>query len=510
MEQIVSQKYGVEGAGISMQGGRPENQDDFGCMETPLGFLVMVCDGMGGGPGGKTASYIAKTTIMETLMQSSSTAAPADAIKMAVGKANDALEQKMQEVPLLDGMGSTAVMLLFSEHSAFVAHLGDSRCYQIRGEKVKFRTSDHSVVAELVRNKAMTEEQARTSPQSNIITRGLGSCTDHVAVIKEMPYRQGDRFVLCTDGVWGIMPHEDLLLRFTVKKDIGSLVKDLSTEIDQIGFSQGNHHDNHTMVVVEMKRDSILEEPMNKKTKILIAAGGVALAVSMVFNLASALQLSSDSQPNTLEQERDSLAIETYLFETALNERDAQIIRLMHKNEELELMVKNENDSKLNEIARLVHTIDSLNAKIDALSASLERNKKQDQERGRQQFRQPTPNIPRQKPEQLIDACVSKLTATANIKEMIMGNATHKVKVNVDACIALLETFNAKTDYKYNDDVTPVLTELKTDSRFSEYTNVRSNRNGQHTFFEVKEETKKEIKVVKGKLAELKKSVTEE
>ena len=240
---------------------------------------------MGGGPGGKTASYIAKYEILSTISQCNSQTPRLTAMKMAVSRANDAMEEQMAKVPALRGMGSTVVALLISEQSAVVAHLGDSRCYQLRGKKVKFRTQDHSLVGELVRNKAITEEQARVSPQSNVITRGLGNTSNHVAEVEEIPYRNGDRFLLCTDGVWGIMPHEDLLMRFTAPSDIPTIIGSLSEEIDRIGFAAGGLHDNHTIVMVETRTNSLLKEKMSKQVKIILTALSCLLAVSMLFNI---------------------------------------------------------------------------------------------------------------------------------------------------------------------------------------------------------------------------------
>ena len=91
---ITSRIVPLQGVANSMQGGRPENQDDWGFVDTPLGFLLVVCDGMGGGPGGKTASYIAKNVLIGALMECSPQASRIDAMKMAVSKANDALYQK--------------------------------------------------------------------------------------------------------------------------------------------------------------------------------------------------------------------------------------------------------------------------------------------------------------------------------------------------------------------------------------------------------------------------------
>lgn len=280
MELIKSTTIPLFGAVSSQQGGRPENQDDYCFADTPLGFLCIVCDGMGGGPGGKTASYIAKTAIAEVVCGCSPQTPCDHALRMAIAKANEALEEKMQQVPQLVGMGSTCVAVLITPKSAFVAHAGDSRFYRLHGKKCLFRTNDHSLVGELVQRKALTEEQARVSPQSNVITRGLGSTTNHVPDIQEIPYQKGDRFVLCSDGVWGIMPHEELLNRLTAPTDLTSLVHTLSADIDNLGFSHGGGHDNHTLAIIEINADSAMKTSNRHISWPLIF--GVALGLILV------------------------------------------------------------------------------------------------------------------------------------------------------------------------------------------------------------------------------------
>ena len=362
-----------------MQGGRTENQDDLGYAETPLGFLLIVCDGMGGGPGGKTASYIVKTTIIDTLSNCSAMASPADVFKMAVSKANDALEEKMVQMPELKGMGSTMVAVLINEKQATVVHLGDSRCYRLKNNKLAFRTKDHSLVGELVQNGALTEEQARTSPQSNVITRGLGSTTNHVAEIEEVPFQHGDRFVLCTDGVWGIMPHADLMMRLTSQQEISTLVKDLSAEIDKIGESHGNNHDNHTLAVIEVKKDSVKKDPMKKPTKFLLYAGVLALVVSVIFNIVSFLRFGANPQIDALRSKTDSLANANEQLEEALAEmsyqREAQSAAFDQKLNEImnssESMSKRERaELELREKA-YADKLDSLQGVIRKMEAEL-------------------------------------------------------------------------------------------------------------------------------------------
>lgn len=280
MDIIKSDIISLHGVVVSKQGGRPENQDDYAFLDTPLGFLLVVCDGMGGGPGGKTASYIAKYEICRTLLECNPQTPREHALKMAIAHAHEAMETKMKEVPTLNGMGSTVVAILVDKQSAIIAHAGDSRCYRFHGRKCLYRSNDHSLVAELVKKKVMTEEEARKSPQSNVITRGLGSTKNQVPEIEVVPYDKGDRFVLCTDGVWGIMPHKDLLEKLSVKSDIQTVVSNLSAQVDEIGFQQGGHHDNHTLAMFEMEVSSAFRQQYSwKRWGIFGLAGCMAVMV---------------------------------------------------------------------------------------------------------------------------------------------------------------------------------------------------------------------------------------
>ena len=279
MNIIKSDIVSLHGAAISMIGGRPENQDDMVYLDTPLGFLVVVCDGMGGGPGGKTASHIVKHEIAETICECSPQTPRDHALKMAAARAHQALEDKMRENSSLNGMGSTFIAVLLNSQSAVIAHAGDSRFYRLHGKSCLFRTQDHSLVAELVRKKVMTEEDARLSPQANVITRGLGSTNNHVPEIDEIPYKKGDRFVLCTDGVWGTMPHRELTNIFTQPKDLQQLLTDLSIQVDNIGFSKGGGHDNHTIAMLELEKDSQLRDYRPWKKWAIISSLAVLIVV---------------------------------------------------------------------------------------------------------------------------------------------------------------------------------------------------------------------------------------
>ena len=272
-------------------GGRPENQDSYGYKETSLGFLLTVCDGMGGGPGGKTASSIAVQEIITGVDEANEDEEVANIIIKAIRRANMAIIEAGNENPSLQGMGSTATVLLLSEKSAFVAHVGDSRIYQIRGGKKIFRTYDHSMVFELVKQKVITEEQARLSAQSNVITRALGMLPDLEVDIVERPYIKGDRFVLCSDGIHGAMPEKELLKMLKNRKmSLGALVDDIATYVDNLGRSDGGHHDNMTIAIVETKNNSKLKEKMSKFARKTILILSVLCAASLILNIVQSCE----------------------------------------------------------------------------------------------------------------------------------------------------------------------------------------------------------------------------
>lgn len=296
--------------GESRIGGRKENQDSYGVAETAFGFLVVVCDGMGGGPGGKTASSIAVSNIIEGVKEANKEEETSNIIIKAIRRANMAIIETGNESPKLKGMGSTATLLLISEKSAFIAHVGDSRVYQVRNGKKIFRTFDHSMVFEMVEQGIITEEQARLSAQSNIITRALGIKPDVEVDVVEVPFKKGDRFMLCTDGIHGSMPESDLLKMVANKNDkLGIVTDEIAREVDNIGNNNGGGHDNLTIALVETKINSKLKPKMTKQTKIIIIGLIALVAISFANNIIQYVDASSrnDKEGKEIVLLRDSL-----------------------------------------------------------------------------------------------------------------------------------------------------------------------------------------------------------
>ncbi|MCM1521572.1 MAG: protein phosphatase 2C domain-containing protein [Muribaculaceae bacterium] len=265
-------------------GGRSENQDTCAWQDTKHGLLLLVCDGMGGGPSGKMASQMAADAIVNSVLDSKETADRRDVITRAVKAAAEALLAAQAAEPKLRGMGTTVTALLINEQSAIVAHVGDSRVYQLRGTTKVFRTFDHSKVFELVKAGALTEEKARLSGESNIITRALGPMGDVVPDVAELPYEKGDRFMLCTDGIWGAFPEKELLQIAGGTKSLAGAVESLAIKVDELGNAHGGNHDNLTVAMLQTTLNSKLKQKMSTKIKYTLYALAALCCISLLAN----------------------------------------------------------------------------------------------------------------------------------------------------------------------------------------------------------------------------------
>ena len=305
MEEITT-SYPAVGYAESRIGGRAENQDTCAFTDTPVGLLVLVCDGMGGGPGGKTASMIAAAVITERMKKVKRVEDAEVKLTAAIAAANAAImEATGQESPLaakfpdkkflpegmkirpeLKGMGSTVAALLLTKDYALIAHVGDSRVYQLRGRKVVHRTTDHSRVMLRVLRGDISEEEARTSSDSNIITQALGhSGANMHSDVTKVPYLKGDRFVLCSDGVWGAFPQPELVAMLTSNRNVGGTVDNTVISVDDAGRQAGGTHDNLTLALIETTTNSTLPVKMNKTTKLMVIALAVIAAASIILNV---------------------------------------------------------------------------------------------------------------------------------------------------------------------------------------------------------------------------------
>ena len=321
MSLLIDTTLKLRGYIESKIGGRAENQDSAGSMDTAIGTVVVVCDGMGGMNGGQTASLLAVKTIIDDVSEAEKGDDPEDVLRNAFLHAQQVIIDAAARDPSLNGMGTTATAIIISKHAATVAHLGDSRIYQLRNRKKVFRTNDHSAVFQLVASGTLTEEQARLSAHSNIILKALGVDGDASPDVVTLPYLKGDRFVLCTDGFWGAFPESEFISLITRRGNLKNVLWATARTIDNAGKDAGGGHDNLTAAVIDVDSESILKTPMSKQMKLTLLCILAVLVGSICMNVVSAVRLKDTKKILT--------AVENAIKEpTKYKDKDALILSL--------------------------------------------------------------------------------------------------------------------------------------------------------------------------------------
>jgi len=185
--------------------------------------LYVVADGMGGHAGGGTASRLAVETIQRTVRAARSRAPEAFApvppeesalpgvLRGAVEQACAVIHAAAQADPELAGMGTTVTAVLLDGCSAFLAHVGDSRCYLLRDGRIQQISEDHSLVNEQVKAGAITADEAKHSRFKNIITRSVGFEREVQVDLTPFAVEAGDGIVVCCDGLTNLVEDAEIL-----------------------------------------------------------------------------------------------------------------------------------------------------------------------------------------------------------------------------------------------------------------------------------------------------------
>ncbi|MBU7006620.1 Stp1/IreP family PP2C-type Ser/Thr phosphatase [Phosphitispora fastidiosa] len=189
-----------------------KNNEDNCCVCDDLQLLA-VADGMGGHKAGEVASKLALDAISGYLRKNSAVLEedPIEALQMAFRHANTTVyEYAQKDRENFRGMGTTVTAALIRGEKVYIAHVGDSRAYLVRGSVIKLLTSDHSLVNELLLNGSLTEEEAENHPQKNVLTRAIGTAASvDVDVVKENVIEE-DIILLCTDGLSNMINVEEI------------------------------------------------------------------------------------------------------------------------------------------------------------------------------------------------------------------------------------------------------------------------------------------------------------
>ncbi len=196
---------------------RTENQDFCGYYEPDddntlelKGRLFVVCDGMGGHAGGEIASRMGVEKIVECYY-SDPGSNTIEAIKHAIEASSRNVWDKAQEQPALRGMGSTSVVMALKNNMAYFGHVGDSRAYIIRAGKIEQITKDHSLVQQMVDEGLLEASEMENHPDKNVILRSMGVKPEVDVDILYHPVEAGDIYLLCTDGLSGLVSDEEIL-----------------------------------------------------------------------------------------------------------------------------------------------------------------------------------------------------------------------------------------------------------------------------------------------------------
>ncbi len=211
--------------------------------------IFAVADGMGGHRAGEVASSMAIDILKKRAGEFEEGDTPQRIQKMlkeALDEVNDAIVKKGETQGDYLGMGTTLTAFHISERRIFLVHIGDSRAYLIRKEKITKLTQDHTLVADMVGKGEISEEEARIHPLKNILVRALGTDVKAEADLLSEEVQPGDRILLCSDGLSSMLRDEEIL---SIVNESESLENACQRLIDTANTNGGE--DNITVVLVE-------------------------------------------------------------------------------------------------------------------------------------------------------------------------------------------------------------------------------------------------------------------
>ncbi|MBN2083645.1 MAG: serine/threonine-protein phosphatase [Anaerolineales bacterium] len=243
----------LTGVGISDSGTQSgDNQDAFRMADASGGgsrlrALFAVADGMGGLMHGRFASAVALQLFFESFLRDTRSAA-AHALRHSAAEAHFGLQQAMQKLAIPQ-MGTTLTAACVDGPRMSLVHIGDSRAYRIRGGRAACLTHDHSTAGELARMRILSPEKIRGHARRSELTKGLGLGLFAQPDIHRVEVREGDRIVLCTDGMWSVVEDEELAAASAASEstlEFGRTIVDLAME-------RGSE-DNVSAIVIQLHR----------------------------------------------------------------------------------------------------------------------------------------------------------------------------------------------------------------------------------------------------------------
>jgi len=227
-------------AGLSDVGRmRSENEDRW--FADPEFGLYLVADGMGGTFGGELAAEAVSTVLPRLLGRKMEGVESLDSpqalalVLEALTEMSDRLREESARQVGYSGIGSTVVLALVRGTRAIIAHMGDSRAYRLHGEELTQLTKDHSIVQLLVDGGDFTPEEAATHPARSQLTRFVGMKEESLPEARLVDLAPGDRLLLCTDGLTGMVSDDDLLSVLKERTDLQEACEELGAAANEAG-----------------------------------------------------------------------------------------------------------------------------------------------------------------------------------------------------------------------------------------------------------------------------------
>ena len=246
---------------------RTHNED---CFDVDDRYQVyVVADGMGGHNHGEIASQIAVESIRDSIVRSMDTDGTlpigydanlhqhSNHLKRSIHTAHDRVLEAIREDGALLGMGTTVVGAMHKEKIVAIAHVGDSRGYRLRDGHLELLTQDHTWVNEQVVAGYLSEEQAKSHPLKNVVTRALGGDSDIVVDVIETEARPGDLYLLCSDGLTTMLSDEEIHARLVAESTLDEIGQRLIRDANARGG-----FDNVTVVLFQVVGEE--EDPQEK------------------------------------------------------------------------------------------------------------------------------------------------------------------------------------------------------------------------------------------------------
>lgn len=247
-----------------------EHNEDSLVVQPPL---YVVCDGMGGHAAGEVASEMA----VDIIAQRAPLTADAEQLGQAVEEANLTIIRAAAHGVGREGMGTTCTAAMVEGTRLVIAQVGDSRAYLVHAGRIQQLTRDHSLVADLVESGQITAEEARTHPNRSVITRALGSDPRMQCDLYEMNVDEGDRLLLCSDGLYSMIDDVQIERIMNMYPD----AQDAADMLAEAAVDAGGH-DNVTAIVVNVMGDAATRHwKLARKTKVTMTV--VAILVVLAF-----------------------------------------------------------------------------------------------------------------------------------------------------------------------------------------------------------------------------------